>query len=518
MMMMKDIEMVNPTSGEYAAIYARRSTKLENHSIDSQIALAKDVLIENKLLLYDTYSDKESATKFHPLHRPGFKKLMYDAMQGKFKTVVVFRRDRLARRVDDLIDIKNTFKKYGIRIIYSNKGEFQADPNIYISNFVENIIMSVDELEPSILAERIASGKKEKRERGEYVCGGKHLYGFNRIDKNGKTYYALMPEEANIIKKIYEKFLEIDETNHNYDTFIDEINALSSPKKFELKEIFNIILKPVYGKKLILRERDDNGHKIYTKDLLIKNSKSNTYTIDMSQLKTCINVADLINETAWCNAILKWRKITPERTIIPEDEGNYFFKNLLKCGICKKNIFLSNRCYICSKFHINIKGDDLVDYLLENFLDDILTSENIDDYYSLKMKTLDSEIKVYEKEITALREKQNEIVVSIIQDFSPTNKSIIDNSDLKTHIENEKKKQEAISTLKSTAITIKVAIDKLKDITHINHKTVLINMLKKNIDTTQYFLTSIIEEVNISEDGTSKIRYKHDAKESCSLP
>lgn len=41
-------------------------------------------------------------------------------MEGKFKTLVVFRRDRLARRVEDLIDIKNFFKNHDIKIIYSN--------------------------------------------------------------------------------------------------------------------------------------------------------------------------------------------------------------------------------------------------------------------------------------------------------------------------------------------------------------------------------------------------------------
>jgi DNA invertase Pin-like site-specific DNA recombinase len=438
-------------------------------------------------------------------------------MQKKFKTVVVFRRDRLARRVDDLIEIKNTFKKLGIRIIYSNKGEFQPDPSSYISSFVENIIMSVDELEPSILAERIASGKREKRERGEYVCGGKNLYGFKRIGNNGKTYYKSVENEAIIIKKIYEMYLSLDEDNPNYDTLVNAINALSSSKQFTMKEITNIILKPVYGKKLILKERDDEGHKIYTKDLLVKSPETGQYTIDMAQLKTCINVDDIVDEQTWCNTVLKWRRITPERTIIPEEERNYLFKGLLKCGICKQNIYLSRGYYICAKSHLIIKDDLLVDLLLEKFINDTLTYENIDDYYKSQVENLDEKIKEYNDKIVESRKSQNKLILEIIEQYSPTNKDVIKNAKLETYINEEKQEKKAISNLKDEAVTLKVAIDKLRNIVRINNTTLLISMLKRNIDTTQYFLSSIIQEVTVAKDGRNKIKYKHNKCESSSL-
>jgi DNA invertase Pin-like site-specific DNA recombinase len=118
------IEMNSPEPEEYAAIYARKSTKLENNSLKSQASLAREEIKKRNLFVYDVYEDEESATKYHPMHRPEFKRLLYDAMNGKFKTLVVFRRDRLARKVEDLIDIKNFFKKHGRKIIYSNYGEY----------------------------------------------------------------------------------------------------------------------------------------------------------------------------------------------------------------------------------------------------------------------------------------------------------------------------------------------------------------------------------------------------------
>ena len=116
----KTSDNYTPAPHEYAAIYARKSTKLENNSIPSQIEIAKRKIEENNLFLYDIYYDEESATKYHPLHRQGFKKLLYDAEMNKFKTVIVYRRDRLARRVENLLEIKQKFKELGIKIIYSN--------------------------------------------------------------------------------------------------------------------------------------------------------------------------------------------------------------------------------------------------------------------------------------------------------------------------------------------------------------------------------------------------------------
>ncbi|WP_066617827.1 recombinase family protein [Clostridium magnum] len=75
--------MSDPTPEEYAAIYARKSTKLENNSLISQASLAREEIKKRNLFVYDVYEDEESATKFHPMHRPGFKKLLYDAMYGR---------------------------------------------------------------------------------------------------------------------------------------------------------------------------------------------------------------------------------------------------------------------------------------------------------------------------------------------------------------------------------------------------------------------------------------------------
>lgn len=502
--------MIKPKPEEYAAIYARRSTKLENHSIDSQIALAKDVIKEKNLIVYDIYSDKESATKYHPLHRSGFKKLLYDAMQGKFKTVVVFRRDRLARKVEDLIEIKNTFKKNGIKIVYSNKGEFQADESVYISSFIENIIMSVDELEPSILAERIASGKKEKRERGEYVCGGKHLYGYDRIEGSKITEYSLNDEESMVVKTIFEKFLKIDESNPDFDKFVEEINTVSPKRNFELKDINNIILKPVYAGKLILNERDSEGHKITTKDLISKKSGKNEYEIDKSQFKTCINVTKTLDPETWFESVLKWRRLTPERTVIPKEIKNYLFKGLLKCGVCNKNIFLSGKRYLCPKSDISIEKDTLTELLLVKLMDEILSDNNIDQYYIDKMKNIDNQIEDDEYEISLLKSKQNTILIDLISNY-PISKQIT-SSGLNNLIDDEKNKKDFISNLKEEAVTLKVAIEKLRHIIRINHKTVIINMLKKNVDGTQYFLSSIIEEVTIVDNDRSKFKYKHTNK------
>ena len=60
---LKTLDRVIDNPKNYAAIYARISGTRDNNSISSQIQLATNALKEKNLLVYDVYTDFNSAKK-----------------------------------------------------------------------------------------------------------------------------------------------------------------------------------------------------------------------------------------------------------------------------------------------------------------------------------------------------------------------------------------------------------------------------------------------------------------------
>jgi site-specific DNA recombinase len=410
-----------PTPQEYAAVYARKSTQADNNSIESQKSLAMDVIKKKGLLLYKVYFDIETATKYEPIHRVGFKELMHDAMEGKFKTLVVYRRDRLARKAEHLIEIKRFFKKCGIRVIYSNEGEFQPDDS-YISNFIENIIMAVDELEPRILSERIESGKLKKRERKEYVSGRNLPFGYTRREIDGITRYVCVPDEIELIGKVFNEFI-INPKSKTLKDLINEINDLKTlkgkqlyeqsgdkkhlkPKKFSL---INTIKAPVYAG----LQFKNNKLRITSEDVFIINDDGKP-VIRKELLQSCSNVNKAIDEDIWYKAINKWKSTNIKNTKGRKKEETQLFKNLLYCDSCKEKIWFKNNSFTCKKGCFSISKDMAVNKLLYAVLLRFIDDERFLTVLQNRISQLETKIELLEKEVVICTNKIKKYTVDLI--------------------------------------------------------------------------------------------------------
>lgn len=131
-------------------IYARISKEdgIDNLSlsINNQINICKDYLVEHNLTYDDIYfDDGYSGTNFE---RPSFKRLIKDIIELKISTVVVKDFSRIGRNfIKTSFYIEDFFHKYNIRLIAVNDN---YDSNIsiddlslplknYLNAFVANI-------------------------------------------------------------------------------------------------------------------------------------------------------------------------------------------------------------------------------------------------------------------------------------------------------------------------------------------------------------------------------------------
>jgi site-specific DNA recombinase len=470
-----------------AAIYARKSTKMDNHSIESQISLGKKLIEKNNLLLYNIYFDEETATKYHPLHRPGFRRLLYDLEDGKFKTLVVYRRDRLARKVEDLIEIRKKARQYNVKIIYSNEGEYQTS-NSYMSDFIENIIIAVDELEPKILSERIASGKKEKRLRGEY--SGRKPFGY---DPNWSDYKPVTDMKA-LLENIFKIYVSLDMESYKKGTFIKEINSTPPGFKLSKSKIESIIKNPVYAGIML-----KNSHTSY-KDILESKSRpqDNSNEIDEEYFVECVNVVGVIDIPTWYKALDNLGKFTDKLTSSVDDIAEYLLKGLLRCSKCSGIIKLIDNDYKCSKGCFTCKEDEVIKKVLSAIIVFLLSDKQVKLNIHNKLGKVKKDISRHKLVLKELNNKKEVTLNELISQKSLENMTLKNN--LQEMLENRFIIENNIDVLKDRKILLDSISESLDEIIKIVDTDSIIAFFKRNKDRVQDLLSTTIEKVIVDEE------------------
>jgi len=407
----------------YAAIYARISSMKDNNSINAQIEQGKKVISQKELMLYAVYSDHTSARTTSPENRNGFSKLLTDAKKGYFKTLVIYRHDRLVRNLNHWLTIKNQLSKIGVSIVYSDTSEFVSDGSPE-KDFLENLLVMVAELEPNNIEARTEHGKAFRRQQGILNSGANPPFGYLKkavetkdISNKGRSYYEIeylrslfviylfnMYKSLVIIKKFDIKDLKkkviiflkntISEINNkgsiqhfmknpNYNkqqidilinlnerlsllTISDVLKELNYIKK-HLDQINNwhfIFRRPIYGGLLLLDANDITNGIIKHDEKFKLNPKA---FADFTNGNPIIEDSDL-----WKEVYCHYHNYTARE----KKEPTFLFDNLLHCT-CNKKLNLKNGLLQCDSFHINktckaYSKTNLIISILDLILDETL--------------------------------------------------------------------------------------------------------------------------------------------------
>lgn len=209
----------------------------------------------------------------------------------------------------------------------------------------------------------------------------------------------------------------------------------------------------------------------------------------------------MIPKELWFKAMNVWRNNYKPRNKIPK---NYLFKNLLYCGKCNKEIKLINEIYKCAKGCISINSLELTKLLLNRVINDLITSDVIQNYISEKINLLEKQIKEVDKELERIKKNQRNKIKEILAE----NFNIIDNKELKDlskqYVNKVNDKSKLIKSLKSYNDCLSV-IDKILEV---KNSAIEILIKEENINQVQSMLSSIIERVVIVDQNDSTIKYR----------
>jgi len=150
------------SSAESVACYCRVSTRQQK--TDSQKAEIERWLKGHGLnpKSIQWFEDHESGKI---IQRPAFDALQQKIFSGRIKTVVVWKLDRLSRRLKDGINVLADWCEQGVRIVSVTQ---QIDLTGPVGRMVASVMFGLAEIELEYRRERQAAGIRVARTRGIY--------------------------------------------------------------------------------------------------------------------------------------------------------------------------------------------------------------------------------------------------------------------------------------------------------------------------------------------------------------
>jgi DNA invertase Pin-like site-specific DNA recombinase len=145
------------------AIYARVSTADQN--TEFQIASLREYCERRNFTIYREYIDEVTGviSKRRPGKGESYKQLMRDARMRFFDVVLVWKYDRFARSLSDLIEGMQMFEALGIGFISVTQ---DIDTTTPMGKLFFHMVGSFAEFERDLIVERVKAGVDNARKKG----------------------------------------------------------------------------------------------------------------------------------------------------------------------------------------------------------------------------------------------------------------------------------------------------------------------------------------------------------------
>lgn len=165
------------------------------------------------------------------LERPKLDLLRKVAQDRSVDGVLVWDLDRLARKVVYQMLIEEEFEKYKAPIEYVND-KFENTPE---GNLQKQIRASLAEFERAKIKERTLRGRRGRAQAGYVHTGRTAPYGYRYVRGERKGWLEVVPEEARIVKMIFEWYVRGDETGARLGTqaLTARLSSMRIPTKNE---------------------------------------------------------------------------------------------------------------------------------------------------------------------------------------------------------------------------------------------------------------------------------------------
>lgn len=263
------------------------------------------------------------------MDRPALQRLLFDARNKQFDLVLVYKQDRLSRRLKDLLGLLEEIDSLGVG--YKSATE-PFDTTSSAGKMAIQMLGSCAEFERNRLVERVFPGMVVGVKKGHWQGARYAPYGY-RYNKDAKK-LEVHSEEAKIVKEIFAMYLSGKSTSqiagHYYTLGIPSRQG----GKFYNKFISDILKNKVYLGMLVWNKRhydtksktkngDGKGYRYVNNDPSKVIEVTNTHEAIVTQ-KEFDEVAALLKRNR-TNGVVRFRN------------NVYHLSGILKCNECGGN-------------------------------------------------------------------------------------------------------------------------------------------------------------------------------------
>lgn len=243
------------------------------------------------------------------IERPAMQKMLADARQKRFNTILVYKLDRLSRNTSDsLYLIKEVFKSNDIEFVSLNE---KIDTSNAMGEFFFTLLAAVAEMERKTITERMSLGRLGRAKAGKPMSYQLPPFGYDRNKE--KDILEIVPLEAEIVKKIYTNYLN----GESITKICKNLNAMGyvgkKNKRWSHSTVRGVLTNPVYIAKGKFKGKmyEQKHEKIIDDDVF--------WSVQSEIEKRQIKAAQLTNQPR-------------------PFQSKYMLSGLMRCGYCGANI------------------------------------------------------------------------------------------------------------------------------------------------------------------------------------
>lgn len=312
------------------AAYCRVSTKQEEqlNSYEVQVRhYTERIQSEPKWMLVGIYADK-GITGTSVKKRDEFNKMIRKCKQGKIDMIITKSIARFARNTVDCLQNTRMLKDLGVDVYFEEQGIHSIDPG---AEFYITIYGSIAQSESENISVNVKWGKAQSAREGKVSFHYKNFLGYRR-GEDGQP--EIDPEQASIVRLIYEKFLAGD----SYSTIAKYLmkNSIPTPagkEKWSETTIQSILSNERYKGDAVINKTYITD--CLTKKVQVNNGERPKYYVENNHpaIIDAVTFGRVQEERARRSSKRKVKQIGT-KTEQGKYCGKYALTELLLCGEC----------------------------------------------------------------------------------------------------------------------------------------------------------------------------------------
>ena len=247
------------------AAYARVSTDSDEQltSYEAQVDYYTHYIRERPDWTFAGMYADEGISGTNTRRREGFNQMIADALAGKIDLIITKSVSRFARNTVDSLTTVRKLKEKGVEVYFQKENIYTLDSK---GELLITIMSSLAQEESRSISENVTWGQRKRFADGKVSMPYKHFLGYRKGENSEPE---IVPEEAEVVRRIYRLFLE-GQTPYGIKRVLEEehVPTPAGKETWQTATILSILANEKYKGDALLQ-------KTFCTDFLTKKMKVN---------------------------------------------------------------------------------------------------------------------------------------------------------------------------------------------------------------------------------------------------